>query len=239
MFVWPKYAPTLWVLVAALLLSQCRVKGKLPSQEALQAPQSISWDTMQLVGAVSLKDSKQTQKFKAKFRTNGGNQLWGQFTKFGFEGGRLLLDKDSLKALNRLDRTYYSGPITGLDALGIPVLSDYDLMMSWVLGKTLLEENLIKSDTFWHSPAGSKINILAKDSVCLTKIEVYEPTWGYWVQLSWSDFSDIQGNQWAAQRSLAIKENGWEVNLSTNALEFKGPYDLSFDVPSTYEFIEP
>ena len=43
------------------------------------------------------------------------------------------------------------------------------------------------------------------------------------------------------KRSLAIgPENGWEVNLFTNALEFKGPYDLSFDVHfNSYEFIEP
>ena len=239
MLAWPKYAPIIWVLSGALLLSQCKVKDRFPSQETLQGPQSISFDTLQLVGAVSVKYIKLTQKFKVKFRTNGGDQLWGQFTKFGFEGGRLLLNKDSVQALNRLDRTYYSGTITGLDALGLPVLSDYDLMMSWLLGKPLSEEHLIKKDNFWYSSAGSKINILTNDSMGLTSIEVYEPTWGYWVHLSWSDFSDIEGGQWATKRSLAIKENGWEVSLSTNTLEFKGPYDLSFEVPSTYEFIKP
>ena len=53
------------------------------------------------------------------------------------------------------------------------------------------------------------------------------------------NIGELEGGLWAKDRTLIIQAEGLEVFLSTNSLEKKGPYDLPFEVPSSYEVIQP
>ena len=88
--------------------------------------------------------------------------------------GSVCFSRDSVQALNRLERTYYSGTIAGLDALGLPAISDYDLMMSWMFGVVLQQDDFQKEDSLWLSPAGLMVKIIASDSLGVNHLEVYE-----------------------------------------------------------------
>ena len=73
---------------------------------------------------------------------------------------RILFSRDSVQALNRLERTYYSGTIAGLDALGLPAISDYDLMMSWMFGVVLQQDDFQKEDSLWLPPRDWLLKVL-------------------------------------------------------------------------------
>ena len=137
--------------------------------------------------------------------------------------------RDSVQALNRLERTYYSGTIAGLDALGLPAISDYDLMMSWMFGVVLQQDDFQKEDSLWLSPAGLVVKIIALDTLGVNHLEVYEPSIEQWATLQWMNVEEeLEGGLWAKDRTLIVEAEGLEVSLSTNSLEKKGPYDLSF-----------
>ena len=234
------YSTLLLMLVTGSLMTQCKV---LKQREMDASLEEVKWlkglDTLEMVTAVSILYDNQSQRFKAKFRTNGGEKVWGQFTRFGFEGARVLFSRDSVRALNRLERTYYTGTITGLDALGLPAISDYDLMMSWIFGVVFQKEDFRKVDSLWLSPAGLMVKIIASDSIGVNHLEVYEPSLEQWVTLQWGNIKELGGELWAKDRALIVEVEGLEVSLSTNSMENKGPYDLPFEVPSSYEVIQP
>ena len=227
------------LLCTVLLLSQCNVFRQGQVDASMEGDWLEGLDTLEMVSAASILYDNQTQRFKAKFRTNGGEKVWGQFTKFGFEGARVLFSRDSVQAINRLDRTYYVGAIAGLDALGLPAISDYDLMISWLFGLVLQPEDFRKKDSLWLSPEGLSVQLIASDSLGIRHLMVYEPSLNQWASLQWMNIKEIEGLLWADARSLAIEAEGLELTLSTNTLDKKGPYDLPFEVPSSYEVIQP
>lgn len=233
------YGTLLLVLVAGLLMPQCKVLKQRQQPVSLAGQWLKGLDTLEMITSASILYDNQSQRFKAKFRTNGGEKVWGQFTKFGFEGARILFSRDSVQALNRLERTYYSGTIAGLVALGLPAISDYDLMMSWMFGVVLQQDDFQKEDSLWLSPAGLLIKIIALDTLGVNHLEVYEPSIEQWATLQWKNVEELEGGLWARDRTLIVEEEGLEVSLSTNSLEKKGPYDLPFEVPSSYEVIQP
>ena len=233
------YGALLFVLVAGLLMTQCKVLKQRQQPASLEAKWLKGLDTLEMTTSATILYDNQSQRFKAKFRTNDGERVWGQFTKFGFEGARILFSRDSVQALNRLERTYYSGSISGLDALGLPAISDYDLMMSWMFGVVLQQDDFQKEDSLWLSPAGLMVKFIASDTLGVNHLEVYEPSIEQWATLQWRNVGELEGGLWAKDRSLIIQAEGLEVSLSTNSLEKKGPYDLPFEVPSSYEVIQP
>ena len=233
------YGALLLVLVLGLFMTCCKVLKQKQQFASLGGNWLKGLDTLEMITSASILYDNQSQRFKAKFRTNGGERVWGQFTKFGFEGARILFSRDSVQALNRLERTYYSGTIAGLDALGLPAISDYDLMMSWMFGVVLDQDDFQKEDSLWLSPAGLPVKIIASDALGLNHLEVYEPSIEQWATLQWMNIEDLEGGLWAKDRTLIVEAAGLEVSLSTNSLEKKGPYDIPFEVPSSYEVIEP
>ncbi len=233
------YSALLLVLFGGLLLPQCNVIKQTQVDTSLEGKWLRELDTLEMVASASILYNNQNQRFKAKFRTNGGERVWGQFTKFGFEGARILFSRDSVQALNRLERTYYAGSIAGLDALGLPTISDYDLMMSWVFGIVLQQEDFQKKDSLWMTPGGLTVKLITADSIGVRHLEVFEPSREQWASLQWMDIKKVDGELWAKERTLGIGTEGLEVTLSTNTLEKNGPYDLPFEVPSSYEVIRP
>lgn len=57
------------------------------------------------------------QNFQLRVHVQGDSLLWASAGLMGFEGARLLVRKDSVFALNRLAREYYSGPLDSLRGL--------------------------------------------------------------------------------------------------------------------------
>lgn len=233
------YGALLSVLVVGLMMPQCKVLNQGAPNSPLEGHWLKGLDTLEMATSAIIFYDNQSQRFKAKFRTNGGERVWGQFTKFGFEGARILFSRDSVQALNRLERTYYSGTIAGLDALGLPAISDYDLMISWMFGVVLQKEDFQKEDSLWISPAGLAVKIIASDALGVNHLDVYEPSIEQWVTLQWVNIKELEGGLWAKDRTLIVESEGLEVSLSTNSMEKKGPYDLPFEVPSSYEVIHP
>ena len=80
------------LLCTVLLLSQCNVFRQGQVDASMEGDWLEGLDTLEMVSAASILYDNQTQRFKAKFRRME-EKVWGQFTKFGFEGARVLFSR--------------------------------------------------------------------------------------------------------------------------------------------------
>jgi hypothetical protein len=72
--------------------------------------------------------------FSGNIRIIKDSVIWLSIGKFGFEGVRALLTKDSIKVINKLEREYFSGDYVFLrDILGFSL--SYDILQSMLLGE--------------------------------------------------------------------------------------------------------
>ncbi len=95
--------------------------------------QEVTVDWVNAKAKITYKEGKKTQNLKATIRMRTDSLIWMNVKKLSVEGARILIDKDSVYILNRLDKEYY---IKGLDYLeetySLP--ANFEALQTMILG---------------------------------------------------------------------------------------------------------
>lgn len=134
-------------LCVLLLLTACDASKKLqkptdatilsflPVDTLLQnlANNKVEVEWLNAKARITFKDDSQTRKFTATIRLKKDSILWMNVKKLSVEAARILVDKDSVYILDRLNKEYY---IKSLDYLAeeYHLPADFDALQTMLLG---------------------------------------------------------------------------------------------------------
>lgn len=163
----------------------------------------------------------------------------------GIEAMRVMVTKDSVKLLNKLDKIYSARSISYLQELTSLPLNLYTLQDMIIGNPVFLDSNVVR-----YSTAGGVINLLSlgeyfknlvtlnegDKTIVLSKLDDADALRSRTAYLSYSNYENKKGPLFPTKRQIVVSEKGkLEILLDFKNYSFNEPVDFPFSVPKNYK----
>lgn len=173
-------APLLFILF--VLLSACSKKIAAPVTSAVPKEvltiEEIDFEYFHGKARMVLKDGTKERDVKAVIRVRKDSVIWMNFTVIGVQGGRALVNKDSITIISNVDKEYYVFDYAELSKR-FNFEINYNVIQSAFLGNLLMarkEEDEVEqmSLTFLLKQSSGSVDVLNYISASTRKIQKVE-----------------------------------------------------------------
>jgi hypothetical protein len=188
----------------AIFIMSCSKKtlGLLPntSSPAIEI-ESIDFEYFHGKARMVLRDANKEQEVKANIRIRKDSVIWMTFSVIGIQGGKALINKDSITIVSTLEKEYYVFSYEELSRrFNFPI--NYDVIQASLLGNPLLSRSnsdeveqlssmyLLKQ----HTGTVEVINFVNSSAAKIEKIELKETNSNNTLDISYSNFQPV-GNK--------------------------------------------
>ena len=211
--------------------------------------QEIEFDYMHGKARMVYKDDKKEREVKAHIRVRKDSVIWMNFTVVGVQGGRALINQDSITIISSVDREYYVFSYKDLsDRFHFNV--NYQVIEAAMLGNLLQKRN-DNDVTSGNGPfdvlSQAQGDIRIKTAINRTtkkieKIDLIEPTTGNTLDISYDDFQPLGDRTFPYNGTISVMYNS--INgLINNKIRFEwnkaevGNKELKFPfkIPPKYD----
>src|SRR5690606_26491105 len=168
-------------LVLLLVAASCSRKvSVLPTAEpkAKLNIENIDFDYFQGKARMVLRDADKEREVKANIRMRKDSVIWMTFSVIGVQGGKALINKDSITIVSTVDKEYYVFPYSELtDRFQFEI--NYDVVQAAMLGNPIVprtgrDEVVNESSMFLLKQNKSDIDIVNYVNAASMKIEKVE-----------------------------------------------------------------
>lgn len=240
------------LLASVFLFTACSKKLISPSvkspKDAL-AIEEIDFDYFQGKARMVLKDGNKEREVKANIRVRKDSVIWMNFTVIGVQGGRALIDKDSITIISNVDKEYYVFEYAELSRR-FNFEINYNVIQAAFLGNLLMtrkDEDEVEQNeaTFLlkqHSGTVDVLNYISATSMKIQKVELKEGNTHNSLSINYGNFQPV-GNKsfpYNGTISLFYKTQAGLLN-TTIILEYSkaevGDKELKFPftIPKKYD----
>lgn len=163
----------------------------------------------------------------------------------GIEALRLLITKDSVKLLNKLEKVYVRRSIGYLQEItSLPL--DLSTLQELIIGNPVyLDSNIVH-----YSTGGGVVNLVSlgeafknlltlaegDKTVIHSKLDDTNPLHSRTADLSYSDYETKKGFLFSTERLIVVSEKGrLEIKLDFKNYSFNEPVTFPFSVPKNYK----
>ncbi|HEY0040187.1 MAG TPA: DUF4292 domain-containing protein [Flavisolibacter sp.] len=165
-------------------------------------------------------------------------------TILSIEGIRLLITKDSVKLLNKLEKTYAARGISFLqEATSLPL--DLFTLQNLIIGNPVyLDSNIVRYSTGNGTVSMVSLGTLFKNLVTITeanksiihsKLTDTDPFRNRTADLSYNKYENNKGPLFATGRQIVVSERGrLEVKLDFKNYNFNEEVSFPFTIPKNY-----
>ncbi len=256
----------LFLLTILLLSFSCKTKkgikedkGNAISEEYIlkrMAKNRISKTWFSAQSKIQLESKEMNIGGSANIRMIKDSLIWMNVKKFGFEAGRVLITKDSVFVINRLNKTYIAEGISKLRSLvkGIPKelepLMNLRGLQDVIFGNPVLipvksfdiapveQQYLMKGVT----QTGIKTNYwMQAASFLLDKMKFSDDVKGIDMIAQYGDYQTIGDVDFSVKRALDFTQKEkffYKIFLEMYNIEFDSPKSIKFDIPRRYTRME-
>lgn len=261
------------LVAVVILLASCRSTrtiSKAVSKRdtaAVKLPAATGVDTQQLIRATLQQvqaNHIQYQTFSAKVGvdyegTNGkgygvnasvkmyrDSAIWVSANAIlGIEAMRLLITKDSVKLLNKLEKVYVRRSISYLQELTSLPLDLYTLQDMIIGNPVYLDSNIVR-----YTTGNGVVNLLSlgrffknlltvsekNKAILHSKLDDTNPMHSRTADLSYGDYESKKGPLFPTERQIVVSEKGrLEIKLDFKNYNFNEPVEFPFNVPKNYK----
>jgi hypothetical protein len=186
--------------LAMLLLGGCskKITPTLPPPAASIEIQEIDFEYLHGKARLNFRDNTKEREVKANIRIRKDSVIWMTFSVIGVQGGKALINKDSITIVSTVDKEYY--------VFDYPELSrrfnfkiDFHVIQSAMLGNLIMakgasdEINVEEKYNRLNQKQGSINikNLINKESKKLELVELSETSTGNMIRLDYSDFQPV------------------------------------------------
>ena len=196
---------------------------------------------------VKYKDDEQGLSFTMQLRMIRDEAIWISGTFLGFEVARVLITKDSLKAINKYEKTYTLKSMHDLrEEFDVDQL-DFSLIQDLFLGNDLMPKNPIESfsiDSLAYVirkrqneyVQTARINQIFE----MTKIELHGED-RLIAKVEQDEFRPLSNQNISYFRSYIINRNNTQpanIQLDFNVLAEEKPKSIPFRIPNNYDLMD-
>lgn len=259
------------IMIGILYVPACKSWKKVPEEkgdveevkklkalvnESLSANFQYKWLSAKMMVEISMNDKK--NRFKGNLRILKDSIVWISISPgFGFEVARVMVTKDSLKFINRLNQTYYLeeySALKGLIGMEIPFRSFQNLLTgnmppinsfySWETDTTdkfhvVREKPLENSDKVYEKPIKQEYHIDPKNfklrEIIVQQIKPQKRT----IYFKYSHFQSNNQNLFPEQLTGLIKDKAERnINISYKNVSTGEPQNFPFSINPKYKKLE-
>ena len=191
-------------LPLTLLLSACSKKVVTPVKtipSSTLAIEEIDFEYLHGKARMVLKDGNKEREVKANIRVRKDSVIWMNFTVIGVQGGRALINKDSITVISNVDKEYYVFDFKELSKR-FNFEINYQVIQSAMLGNLLMARN--DQDSVEHKSATyllkqssgpvQVLNYISAASMKIQKVELKESDTHNSLTINYGDFQPV-GNK--------------------------------------------
>jgi hypothetical protein len=195
------------------------------------------------------KDEKKEREVKAHVRLRKDSVIWMTFTVVGVQGGRALINKDSITIVSTVDREYYVFDYAELSNK-FHFTVNYDVIEAAILGNLIQKKNesdLIKEEGTFDILKQSQGEVTIKSSINRTSkkietVDLIEPSSGNTLNITYSNFQPLGDRSFPYNNVIHVMYktiNGIltnTINVEFNKAEV-GDKELKFpfNIPRKYD----
>lgn len=263
------------VAIATLLLvagTSCKTKKKVMKDELKEHGFEYLYDKMlenqmnfEYLNAkftLSYEQDKNKTNLRGQLRIKNDSIMWLSFTPaLGIEAARVVLTNNSIKFLNRLNKTYFDGGYDLVDSV-LNTTIDYALLQSMIVGNDLTQYDVNKfrasvDNGLYRLTVGERRKIrryikkgeidtrvlvqqiwLYPDNFRIARIDVKEQgeSENHKLRVFYDEYIDIEGQLFPSKMRIEIVSNkSIFIDIDFNKTTINTPLRFPFKIPSKYE----
>jgi hypothetical protein len=192
-----------FVAVCVVAISAC-AKKTTPTSVTTSPPKlnlavdEIDFEYLQGKARMILKDANKEREVKANIRIRKDSVIWMTFSVIGVQGGKALINKDSITIVSNVDKEYYVFEYEELSKR-YNFNINYGVIQSAMLGNLIMErsnEDEVTQDSLifrlrQHSGTVDVLNFINAASMKVEKVELKESNTNNSLTLNYSNFQPI------------------------------------------------
>jgi hypothetical protein len=239
-------------LPLTLLLFACSKKVVAPVTaipSSTLAIEEIDFEYLHGKARMVLKDGNKEREVKANIRVRKDSVIWMNFTVIGVQGGRALINKDSITIISNVDKEYYVFDFNELSKR-FNFEINYQVIQSAMLGNLLMTRN--DQDSVEHKSATyllkqssgpvQVLNYISAASMKIQKVELKESDTHNSLTINYGDFQPVGNKMFPYNGTISLFYKTAAGLLSTTIIfEYSkaevGDKELKFpfNIPKKYD----
>jgi hypothetical protein len=132
--------PGFFFIILCLLATACSKKVITPvstTQKSVLNIEEIDFDYFQGKARMVLRDANKEREVKANIRMRKDSVIWMTFSVIGVQGGKALINKDSITIVSTVDKEYYVFPYNELSSR-FHFEINYEVVQAAMLGNPII-----------------------------------------------------------------------------------------------------
>lgn len=193
-------------------------------------------------------DKSMNQGFTANIRMQKDEFIWMTLTgPFGIEGARILITKNKVQIIDRINRVYYDQPLSFV-ANYVPFDVDLAFLQNMIVANPLQEEMPkqkvaeVENKYLAMGNLGSvgSIYYILPELFKYHKVEMKDNKQDREIVMDFDDYKALDSFYFPYQRMYVFNENGNKVSVNMNFAKAKieDKLDYSFSIPENYKKVE-
>jgi Domain of unknown function (DUF4292) len=244
--------PTLiFIFVLALLTQSCtkRVVPVLPLPPKTLAIEEIDFEYLHGKAHLNFKDEKKQFDVKAHIRIRKDSVIWMTFSVIGVQGGKALINRDSITIVSTVDKEYYVFDYGELSKR-FNFKIDYAVVQAAMLGNLIMPR--AEGDQIVEEADFNKLtqdqgtfqikNFINRNTKKLEKLELTEGTSGNSIRIEYSNFQPLGNKSFPYTGTISVQYKT-AAGIINNTITFEynkaevGDKELRFpfNIPKRYE----
>jgi len=249
------YCPLL-ILFFSLGLMSC--SKKIVPATTPPAPKTVDVEEIEfgylegkarMVINMSVNDEKKEREMKAHVRVRKDSVIWMNFTVVGFQGGKALINKDSITVVSTVDREYSVYDYNELSKR-FHFNVNYEVLEAAILGNLIQKKNdndVVSQDGIFDVLTQAQGDVRIKNSINratkkIERVDLVEPTTGNTLNVVYANFQPLGDRSFPYNGTINILYKTLNGIISnTMTVEFNkaevGDKELKFPfkIPSKYD----
>jgi hypothetical protein len=240
-----------FILGAVMLATGCSRKVTPPiisTPKTTLTIEELDFDNFQGKARMILRDANKERDVKAHIRIRKDSVMWMSFNVIGVQGGKALIDKDSITIVSNVDKEYYVFEYRELSKrFNFDI--NYNVIQSAMLGNLIIPRNeddeVIKESSMYllkqQSGTISVINYVNAASMKIEKVELKEGNSSNSLVIIYSNFQPVGNKLFAYNGTINLFYKTQSGLLNTTIIfEYNkaevGDKDKipSFNIPKRY-----
>ena len=194
--------PGFFFLILCLLATACSKKVIAPVSSS--APlrtlniEEIDFDYFQGKARMILRDANKEREVKANIRIRKDSVIWMTFSVIGVQGGKALIDKDSITIVSTVDKEYYVFPYSELSKR-FQFDINFDVVQAAMLGNPIIprteEDEVVQESSMYllkqEQADVDVVNYINAASMKIEKVEMKEDQSMNSLVINYSNFQPV------------------------------------------------
>jgi hypothetical protein len=211
--------------------------GKMTSKQLQKNMDAAAFefDFFQAKARVNYSDDNMNQNFTANIRIQQNQKIWMSLTgPFGIEGARILITKNNIQIIDRLNNKYYNEPFDFINNY-LPFQTDFAFIQNILVGNAFQKE-WVRQKIEWENEryvvedvfSGIEAKYEVTNTYRYHRVQMNELSVNRSIEMNFDDYRFVEEQLFAMLRKIKFNDGGKITKVELDFTKVKKEKDLDF-----------